>query len=379
MKLSERIRRVEASKTVRFTSLIDTLRREGKEVINFAVGEPEYETPAEIVRATKEALNAGATRYGPVSGWPELRTALARPFDGYNADNLLIANGSKQCLYAFFQIICNPGDEVIIPSPYWVSFSQQVILAGGRPVLVETRNHQLDCDAIEQAITPRTVAILVNSPNNPTGAVYPRSDLEFIARLALKYDLCIISDEAYDFFIYDGLAHESFLAFEEIRDRLVVTKSFSKSYSMTGFRLGYMVAPREIIRALAKLQSHSTGNVCTFAQHGALAALSLDHGIIGKWRAELERKRDMAYGHTSELFECVRPQGAFYLFPDVSQHLRKGETAEDFSAYLLENAGVAVVPGEAFGMANHVRISYAVPEDLLSKGFKRISEALARR
>ncbi|GBC61425.1 pyridoxal phosphate-dependent aminotransferase [Desulfonema ishimotonii] len=199
MKLSRRIRQIETSRTVRFTALIEHLRREGREIINFAVGEPEFDTPPAIIRAVKAALDTGATKYGQVSGIPALRDRLALGFDGYDAENILVANGSKQCLYALFQVICDPGDEVIIPSPYWVSFSQQVRLAGGTPVMVSTRNHQLDCDAIAEAITPETVAILVNSPNNPTGAVYPRTDLEFIARLARQHDLCLISDEAYEF------------------------------------------------------------------------------------------------------------------------------------------------------------------------------------
>ncbi len=379
MKLSQRISQVETSRTVRFSSLIDQMKREGKEIINFAVGEPEYETPQHIRQAVKAALDRGETRYGPVSGLHELRSALSKQFAGYGPENILVANGSKHALYSLFQVICDPGDEVIIPAPYWVSFSQQVILAGGKPVLVNTKNHQLDCESMEKAVTAKTVAILVNSPNNPTGAVYPKTDLKRIADLALKQDLWLISDEAYEYFVYDGLSCESFFAFENIRDRVIVVKSFSKSCSMTGFRIGYAAGPKEIIAAMSKLQSHETGNVCTFAQHGAITALSTDPALIAQWQMEMEKKRDIAYAYVSELFDCIRPQGAFYLFPDISKYLQKGETDEDFSAYLLEHAGVAVVPGLAFGQEKHIRISYAVSETLLTKGLERISESLKKK
>ena len=342
MKLSHRIQGVETSRTVRFTSLIEQLRGEGREIINFAVGEPEYATPGEIVTATQAALANGHTRYGPVAGIRPLRSALAGGFDGCDPDNILIANGSKQILYAIFQVLLNPGDEVILPNPHWVSFSQQIRQAGGRPLTVETRGHQLDCGAIAAAVTPKTRAILVNSPNNPTGAVYPPSDLARIARVACDHDLWIIADEAYEFFVYDGLENQSLFSFEAIRDRLIVVRSFSKSFSMTGFRIGYAAGPRHLIQALAKLQSHLTGNVCTFAQHGALAALGLSPTVIQKWRDQLEEKRDIAHEYASKLFDCIRPQGAFYLFPDISARLRNGQSAEDFSAFLLEKTGVAV-------------------------------------
>jgi aspartate aminotransferase len=376
MKLSQRIKGVATSRTVRFTSLIEQLRGEGREIINFAVGEPEYATPREIVTATQAALEHGHTRYGPVAGLGELRSALAGFFEGYGPGNILIANGSKQILYAVFQVILNPGDEVILPNPHWVSFSQQIRLAGARPVTVETRGHQLDCRAIAAAVTPKTRAILVNSPNNPTGAVYPPSDLAWIARLACDHDLWIIADEAYEFFVYDGLENQSLCSFKEIRDRLIVVRSFSKSFSMTGFRIGYAAGPEHLIKALSKLQSHLTGNVCTFAQHGALAALDLDPMIIKKWRDQLEEKRDIAYGHASKLFDCIRPQGAFYLFPDISARLGNGETAEDFAAFLLEHVGVAVVPGEAFGAERRIRISFAVPKEMLVDGFEKIMRIL---
>ncbi len=376
MTLSSRIEAVETSRTVRFTSLIEKLRAEGRRILNFAVGEPEYATPAPIVAATRAAMEDGNTRYGPVAGLAGLRSALGASFDGWGPENIIITNGSKQLLYSVFQVLLDPGDEVILPNPHWVSFSQQIRLAGGRPVLVDTLRHQLDRQAIAAAVSPATRAILVNSPNNPTGAVYPPPDLAWIARLACDRGLWVIADEAYEYFVYDGLEHRSLFVHEALRSRLVVVRSFSKSYSMTGFRVGFGAGPEGLIRALAKLQSHLTGNVCTFAQYGAMAALDLDPSVIQDWRRDLDIKREIAFDSASRLFDCIRPQGAFYLFPDISSRLQRGETAEDFAAYLLNEAGVAVVPGEAFGADRHIRISYAVPEATLVEGLERMAACL---
>jgi len=376
MNLSDRINSIEESQTVQFTRLLQQLRQQGREVIDLAVGEAHLSTPAGVIESTKRALDEGMTRYGTVSGLKELKSGLARQFDGYDDHNIIISNGSKQCLFSIFQVLCNPSDEVIIPRPYWVSFPQQVIIAGGKPVFVDTRDHQLDCEAIARIISPKTRAIVINSPNNPTGAVYPAKELEKIAHLALEHSLYIISDEAYGPIVYDGIKPESLFDFKMIRDRLIVIRSFSKAYNMTGFRIGYMAAGLEIIAAAGRLQSHLTGNVCTFAQHGALAALDMDQSILAGWRHELEEKRNYAYGRASRLFDCIKPRGAFYLFPDVIQHLKNGMTAVDFAAHLLENFGVAVVPGEAFGMPGRIRISYAVSDANLESGFDKIAEAL---
>lgn len=376
MILSDRIISVEASQTNQFTQLLQEMKRQGREVINLAVGEPQTPTPLPVIEATKQALDQGMTRYGAVSGLQALKSGLAGQFDGYDHRNIVISNGSKQCLFSLFQVICNPSDEVIIPRPYWVSFPQQVIIAGGKPVYVDTHNHQLDCGAIAKAITAKTRAILINSPNNPTGAVFSARDLETISQLAIAHDLYIISDEAYALFVYDGLKAPSPFEIEKIRNRLIVIRSFSKTFNMTGFRIGYLAASLDIVNAVSKLQSHLTGNVCSFAQYGALSALELDEGEFEKWRMQLERKRDYAYEQVNQLFDCIKPEGAFYLFPDVRQRLKMGMTAVDLASDILEKAGVAIVPGEAFGMPGHIRISYAVTEENLKNGLKRISEAL---
>ncbi len=376
MKLSNKINAISGSQTVAFTTLIQQLQQEGRQVIDLAVGEPQLDTPAAVIEATQNALTAQKTRYSPANGLLELRTQLAQQFDGWGLDNILITNGAKQALYMIFQAICDFADEVIVPVPYWVSFVEQVKLAGGHPVLVATQHHQLNIAAIEQALTPRAKAILINSPNNPSGAVYPIEDLQQIARLAADRDLFIIADEAYNAFVYDGAVDRSMFDIEAARDRLVVTRSFSKSYSMTGFRIGYVAAPAEVIAALSKIQSHLTGNVCTFAQYGALAALALEKQWLATRQADLQHKRDMAYERVSQMFDCLQPQGAFYLFPDVSKALKNDETSEAFARRILAEGGVAVVAGEAFGMAKHLRISFAVSEENLINGLKRIAEVI---
>lgn len=377
MKLSQRIQAIEGSKTARFIPLMAELRQKGRQVISLAIGEPEFDTPDPVIEATKRALDQQATRYSEIPGLPALREALAECFDGATtAQNIVVFNGSKQALYTIFQAICDPGDEVIIPIPCWVSFTEQVKMAGGLPVLVPTRDHQLDVDAMAAAITGRTRAILINSPNNPTGAVYPRKDLERIAHLAVQHDLILVADEAYDFFVYDGAPCASLYDLADVRDQVIVTRSFSKHYAMTGFRLGYAVAPKPAADAMVRLHSHTTGNVCTFAQYGALAALSMDETLLVQRRAELERKRDLAVAQIADFFPCVRPQGAFYLFPDVSGHLKAGETSGDFAARILEQTGVAVVPGEDFGLDGYVRICFAAPEIQLLEAFKRIREVI---
>ncbi len=376
MKFSDRINTIKTSRTTRFIPLIQNLQAKGRKIINLAVGEPSWDTRPEIIESTKKALDEKKTKYSAVPGIPELKSKLSNMFEGYGPDNIIVSNGSKQSLFSVFQVLCNPGDEIIIPRPCWVSFAQQVLLAGGKPVFVDTKNHQLDFEKIKKAITPETKAILINSPNNPTGAVYPVKDLKKVAHLSLEHDLYVISDEAYYDFVYDGLKAESIFKFEDARERLIITRSFSKCYNMTGFRIGYLAAPVEFVKAIEKFQSHATGNVCTFAQYGGLAALGVDSKVLLDRKAELETKRNIAFEHASKAFQCIKPQGGFYLFPDISDKLKPGETSEDLAGYLLESVGVAVVPGEAFSMDGHLRISYAVPQDILIKGFEKIAEVI---
>jgi aspartate aminotransferase len=376
MKPSTRILSIEGSKTARFLPLLQQMRSEGKKIINLAVGEPEYPTSTEVIAATRKALSNQKTRYGDVAGLLELRKTLARRFDGMTVENIIISNGAKQCLYNIFQVICNPLDEVILPVPCWVSFAEQIRLAGAVPVFVPVQGSCLDLDAIASAITPKTKAILINSPNNPTGAVYLAEELSRIAELADTHDLFVVADEAYQSFIYDGITFPSLFDQKEIRSRLIIIRSFSKQYNMTGFRIGYAVANAKITAAMIRLQSHLCGNVCTFAQHGAFKAATMDRSEQDHQLVDLTHKRDLAYEVISRHFKCDKPKGAFYLFPYLGAHLAKGQSDQDFAAHLLERTGVAVVPGEAFFHPGYIRICYAVPEDQLISALKKIEEVL---
>jgi aspartate aminotransferase len=374
--LAARVLAVCESKTIRVFTLAQQLQRQGRDIISLAVGEPDFDTPAEVIQASSHALAGQATRYGPVAGIDALRDALAEEFEGYGPEGILITNGAKQALFTLFQVLCDGGDEIIVPAPYWVSFTEQIKMAGGRPVFVETADHQIVPEAIEAAITDRTKAILINTPNNPTGAVYAKEALARVAAMADRHGIYIISDEAYHVFTYDGLPHAAVWDTVGRPDRVITVRSFSKHYNMTGFRLGYAAAHPPLIRSMIKLQSHISGNVCTFAQHGALAAIQMDQSVVERRRQELERRRDLAFEAANALFDCVKPQGAFYLFPDVARHLKRNETSEDLAMRLLNKAGVAVVPGEAFGCAGHIRISFGAKEEDLQSAFERIRRAL---
>jgi aspartate aminotransferase len=373
---SSRIAAISESETTRIFTLARQLRGQAKDIISLAVGEPDFKTPKTVIRATRQALEAQATRYGPVSGIDALRTRLSQEFRGYGPENIIITNGAKQALYTLFQIICNPADEVILPQPCWVSFTEQIKMAGGCPVPVATADHQIDPQTIEDAVTDKTRAILINTPNNPTGAVYSKKALAHVAAIAEKHDLYLISDEAYHVMTFDDHPHVRMFDVAANQDRVITVRSFSKHYNMTGFRLGYMAAHPSIIKAMAKLQSHISGNVCTFAQHGGLAALEMDQSVVEQHRLILENRRDIAYELTRSLFDCVKPQGAFYLFPDVTSHLKKNETSEDLALRLLDKTGVAVVPGEAFGAAGHIRLSFGANEADLRTAFERIKKEL---
>ena len=373
---AQRIRGVSESKTIKVFSLARRLQQEGRQIISLAVGEPAFDTPEAVISATRRALADQHTRYGPVAGLEALRDRLAAGFTGYSSGNIMITNGAKQALFSIFQILCNPDDEIIVPQPCWVSFTEQIKLAGARPVPVETADHQIDPTAIEKAMTARTKAILINSPNNPTGAVYARENLMSLARLAAARNVYLISDEAYHAFTYDDCTHVAMHDVAPHKPLVITTRSFSKQYNMTGFRLGYVAADERVIEALIRLQSHLCGNVCTFAQYGGLAALEMDQRLVEQRRLELQRRRDLALSLARELFECIKPCGAFYLFADVRRHLQKGENSEGLAMRLLDQTGVAVVPGEAFGGPGHIRISFGAAESELRAAFEKIKEVL---
>ena len=369
-------RPVAPSATVAMADKVRRLAAQGRDIVSLAVGEPAFGAPEAVVGATCRALVAGESRYGPVGGLPELRDRLARQLKQPGPDNILITNGAKQALYTLFQVLIRPGDEVILPRPCWVSFEHQIRLAGGTVTAVDLPDHRLDPESLAAAVTPRTRAILINSPNNPTGAVFDPAALEAVAALAAERDLLLIADEAYIDFFFDGQAPVCLAVLPDAADRTVTIRSFSKSYGLTGFRVGYAAGPERVIAAMAAVQSHSTGNVCTFAQHGALAAMDLPESWLAERRREMAANRDLALDLARQWFDCIRPQGAFYLFPDVRRHLGRGETAADFTLRLLETAGVALVPGEAFGRPGCVRISFSVPAERITAAFDRLGGVL---
>jgi len=376
MYLSDKFNHITSSGTVAFTTLIQQLRAQGRDIIDLAVGEPDFSIDGEVMNATCQALEDGHTRYGPVAGLPALKDALAADFEGYGPQNVLVTNGAKQGLFEIFQAICDPGREVIIPSPCWVSFQHQVRLAGGVPVMVDTVQHQLDIDAMARAVTERTVAILINSPNNPTGAVYDRAAIAEIIAICRQHDLWLISDEAYAAFVYGDKAYVSPFAFPEIRPQLIITRSFSKTYAMAGFRIGYVVAPDEVIARLTTIQSHLTGNICSFAQHGALSATRIPAEKLAQRCRQYEKRRDLAVDASGALFDLIAPEGAFYLFPAISRYQKRFGDDQVLARYLLEKADVAVVPGTFFGSPGHIRISFATSFEQLSQGLQRIKDVL---
>ncbi|MBT5093935.1 MAG: pyridoxal phosphate-dependent aminotransferase [Halobacteriovoraceae bacterium] len=383
MPFSDRIKEVEESKSVRMAGLVAHLRSEGKQIIGLNVGEPDFPTPGPIIEATQKALAENKTRYHLVPGLVELREAICKKLSKENQiqakkENILISNGSKQIIYSLFQVLLNQDDEVLIPVPYWVTFPEAVKLAGGVPVFVDCKNLQLDLEKIEAAITPKTKAIIFNTPNNPSGAVYPKEDLLKLAQLALKNDIVLISDEAYEGLVYDGVEHFSVASHsKEIFENTITVQTFSKSYCMTGFRIGYMVAPAKFTAAVAKLQSHVHGNNCTFAQYGALAALEMDQKVFKEMAISFERRRDLCHKLFSQLFACDKPQGAFYLFPNIEDRLGdKFKSCEDFAEFILEKAHVAILPGTFFGHPGHLRISYAYSDEEIIEAHRRIAEIL---
>ncbi|MBI2385132.1 MAG: pyridoxal phosphate-dependent aminotransferase [Elusimicrobia bacterium] len=381
MRLSKRAEAVAESATLRLSVAAARLRSQGREVLSLLEGEPDLPVPPAVREATRRALARGETRYSDAAGLPELRELIARKLravDGIAVapEDVVVTNGAKQAVYEALQAICGPGDEVLIPRPYWVTFPESVRLAGAEPVFVETRAHQLDLDAVARAVTRRTRAIIINSPNNPTGAVYPAAALRALARLAAKRDFLIVSDEAYEDFVYDGAAHASVAALGAA-GRTITVQTFSKSFSMTGFRVGFLAAPPAIARAARRLHGHVTGNVCTFAQRGAIAALGLGPGELDRRRAVFQKRRDLAYALASRRFDCVKPRGGLFVFADARRLL--GKRFKDSAAlaeHLLEKAGVSVVPGSACGMEGFLRFSFTSPEPVLREAFARIEAAL---
>ena len=362
------------------------MRQAGLDICSFSAGEPDFDTPTHIKAAAQRALMGGKTKYGPVAGEPALRAAIAAKLGqqnglSYESEHIIVTNGGKFALYNLFQVLLEPGDEVIIPAPYWLSYPEMVKLAGGVPVIISTTaasDYKLSPQQLQTAITPRTKLVIVNSPANPTGSVYSRAELQALAEVIVAADILAISDEIYENIVYDGAEHVSLGGLgDEIFARTILSNGFAKSYAMTGWRLGYVAAPAEVIRAMAALQSHSTSNVCTFAQYGALAALTEPSDCIERMHAAFVERRQVVLERLAAIpnLSCPTPMGAFYVFVNFSRTGHSSSVA--FCQDLLEAAQVAVVPGIAFGADDCFRLSYATDLATIEKGLGRLAQFVA--
>ncbi len=383
--ISKRVLAIEESKSIALARVIQDLKNQGQTIIPFNVGEPDFLPPQKVLEHTSQALMAGETRYSLVAGVLRLRELLAKDLSAewnreINCDQICISNGSKQVLYNIFQAILNPGDEVLVPTPYWVTFPESIKLAAGTPKFVDHQNLRIDLSDLENKITKQTKAILINTPNNPTGIVYSEEEIKAIYQLAEKHDLWLISDEAYDTLVYGDKKHFSPAQLgAKALERTFIVRSFSKSHCLTGFRLGYVISHASIIKDINKLQGHMTGNNCTFAQYGGIASLELQSNFYQEMVQTFEKRRDLSYQLCHEIFPCVYPEGAFYLFPDVSQYLNEETpTDSDLSLKILKEAQVALLPGSAFGQPGHLRICFATNEENIKKGFAQIKKVLCK-
>ena len=393
MKLSHRVNSTKPSPTLTIDAKANALKASGVDIVNFGVGEPDFDTPVNIKEAAIKAIKDGFTKYTPVGGFDELKTAIVEKFKRdnsleYEKDEILVSCGAKHSLYNIAQALFNQGDDVLIPAPYWVSYPDQVILNDASPVIVNTDEEnyfRLTPELLKKNITKKTKALILNSPSNPTGLAYNRESLEAIADITLRYDFYIISDEIYEKLIYDGFKHISIASLSpELKKRTIVVNGLSKSYAMTGWRIGYCAGPKEIIKAMTSIQSQSTSNPTSIAQKAAVEALRGPQDFIPKIVEEFDRRRRYMVERFNKIpdVSCLTPVGAFYTFPNVSSFYGKnfkGKTissSSDLTSYLLEEAKVAVVPGSAFGSDNHIRLSYATSMENIKKGLDRIEEAL---
>ncbi len=395
MKLSKRVSAVQPSVTMAVTAKAKKLKAEGVDVIGFGAGEPDFDTPQRIKDAAKKAIDDGVTKYTPAGGTDELKKAVVEKFKRengleYDISRVTINCGAKHSIYNVCQAIINPGDELIIPSPYWVSYPEFANLAEGKPVFVDTdyeNGFDLDIGAIERAVSKKTAALVVNSPSNPTGAVYSEEKLKAVADLAAKHDFLVISDEIYEHLVYDGKEHFSIASIsDEIKERTILINGVSKAYSMTGWRIGYTAAATEISKAIGTIQSHSTSNPASISQKASVEALLGPQDEVGMMRAEFEKRRDYIVERLNKMAEvsCHKPGGAFYVFPCFKDLMgrsfggKKIENTLDLADYLLSECKIAPVPGEGFGAAGYMRFSYAASMEDITQGMDRLEEGVAQ-
>lgn len=394
MTFAQRTAALAISPTLATAAKAKALAAKGVHVIDLSMGEPDFDTPAHIKAACTEALNRGMTKYGPAAGLPALRTAIAATLQRdagvrYAADEILVTCGAKEALFAAMQVLVDPGDEVVVPAPYWVSYPEQVKLCGGTPVFVNTQTRPdllFTPEALEQACTPRTKLVLLNSPGNPTGVVYPRETLAALGRICAARGLWVISDEMYDRLVYPPATFTSFVAAApECRERTIIVNGLSKTYAMTGWRLGYAAGPKAAIDKMTAWHSQVVTHPTSFAQHGAVAALTGDQTCVETMRHAFQERRDVTMRGLRAIpgLRTPEPAGAFFAFPDVTHFLGKrvGDrliaTSLELADYLLDQAHVAVVAGEGFGAPGFLRLSYALETPALEEGLRRLREAFA--
>ena len=376
--LSERIRAVHPSPTLRFTALARQLQSQGKKVVNLAAGEPDFDTPEPVKAAAVRAIQEGFTKYTPTTGIPELKAAIVSVLARdrglqYRPEQVMVTCGAKQALFNLFQVLVQPGDEVLIPSPYWVSYPEMVRLAGATPVEVRAEpsaKFQVDAKAISKACTPKTRCLILNSPSNPTGAVLGEQSLKEIARVAQDKGLWIVSDEIYSQLVYGAAAPSIAAVAPEVISKTLVVDGVSKAYAMTGWRIGYLAGPAEVVEAAGRLQDHSTSNPASISQRAALAALTGDPASVREMALEFGRRRDLLVKRLAGIpgISFVEPEGAFYCFVDIS---KSGLKSSVFSERLLQEALVASIPGDGFGWDQYVRLSFAVGREALEEGMNR--------
>jgi len=393
--LSGRLSGLEESVTLAITAKARALKAEGRDIISFGAGEPDFDTPDNIKEAAIKAIRGGQTKYTPVGGINELKDAIIGKFKrdnslSYARDEVIVSCGGKHSIFNLFQSILDPGDSVIIPAPFWVSYPVIVELAGGVPVefrTTEAEGFKMSADAFRRHITPKTKAVIINSPSNPTGAAYTTAELEAIAAVALEKNILIISDEIYEKISYDGFKVTSIASVsEDVRRNTVVLNGVSKTYSMTGWRIGYAAGPAPIIKAMTSIQSQSTSNPCSISQWAAVEAISGPQDALQSMVAQFAKRRDAMVEGLGAIggVRCFKPQGAFYVFANIADTIGKryGERtikgSADAANFLLDDAGVAVVPGEPFGDDSFIRLSYAMSMEHIVEGVKRIKESFAK-
>ncbi|HSE86582.1 MAG TPA: pyridoxal phosphate-dependent aminotransferase [Candidatus Binatia bacterium] len=393
--LAERTKLIKPSVTLAIAAKAGKLRSEGIDVINFSAGEPDFDTPEHIKAAAVEALRKGMTKYTDVKGIEPLRTAIVHKYEQeyglrYRKEDVLVSCGAKHSLYNVFQAVVNSGDEILIPAPYWVSYSDMALLAGGVPKIIQTNeatDFRITAEQLETALTVKTRVFVLNSPCNPTGACYAADELLAIARVLEKHSCFVIADDIYEKIVYDNFQVHNIVALSPaLRDRTVIVNGVSKTYAMTGWRIGYAIGPADVISAAGKIQSQSTSNATSIAQAAALEAITGPQGNVMTMVREFHKRRDVIVDRLNAIegMRCLKPQGAFYVFPNVSTLL--GRTADskklvspcDLADYLLEEAKVAVVPGEDFGSNEHIRFSYATALEDIEKGCERVATAVGK-